>query len=135
MEKSKVYFSSDISSQGILELYKKLGYELEGSIAVKVHSGEVGNQNFLGPDMFKDIMDYVKGTIVECNTAYDGERNTSEKLLLKHCAKAMINRQMQLLHQIGFIFGSNYRNISNPLNFTARFPSQKDGFNAHCLCR
>ena len=81
MEKSKVYFSSDISSQGILELYKKLGYELEGNIAVKVHSGEVGNQNFLGPDMFKDIMDYVKGTIVECNTAYDGARNTSEKHL------------------------------------------------------
>ena len=81
MSKAKVYFSNEISSESILNLYQELGYELKGNVAVKVHSGEVGNQNFLGPDMFKDIMDYVKGTIVECNTAYDGERNTSEKHL------------------------------------------------------
>ena len=56
-----------------------MGKELSGNVAVKVHSGEKGNQNFLRPDFWKDIIDYVKGTVVECNTAYEGERNTSEK--------------------------------------------------------
>ena len=76
---SKVYFSREITGEKVLELYKMLGKELSGNVAVKVHSGEKGNQNFLSPDFWKDIIDYVKGTVVECNTAYEGERNTSEK--------------------------------------------------------
>lgn len=76
---SKVYFSREITGEKVLELYKMLGKELSGNVAVKVHSGEKGNQNFLRPDFWKDIIDYVKGTVVECNTAYEGERNTSEK--------------------------------------------------------
>lgn len=78
---SKVYFSKTITPEKVLELYKLLGKELTGNVAVKVHSGEKGNQNFLRPDFWKDIIDYVGGTVVECNTAYEGERNTSEKHL------------------------------------------------------
>ena len=76
---SKVYFSKAITPEKVLELYKILGKELSGKVAVKVHSGEKGNQNFLRPSFWKDIIDYVDGTVVECNTAYEGERNTSEK--------------------------------------------------------
>ena len=78
---SKVYFTSHISPEGVLALYKKLGVELDGKVAVKVHSGEKGNQNFLKPDFWKDIVDYVDGTVVECNTAYEGARNTTERHL------------------------------------------------------
>ena len=60
-------------------MYKILGKELTGKVAVKVHSGEEGNQNYLHPEFMKDMVDYVDGTIVECNTAYDGERNSTEK--------------------------------------------------------
>ncbi len=79
--KSKVYFSRTITPEKVLELYKRLGKELPGKVAIKVHSGEVGNQNFLTPEFWKPTIDYVKGTVVECNTAYEGERNTTEKHL------------------------------------------------------
>ena len=74
-----VYFSRTISPEKVLELYKKLGQELPGKVAVKLHSGEKGNQNFLGPEFWKPVIEYVKGTVVECNTAYEGERDTTEK--------------------------------------------------------
>ena len=77
--KSKVYFSKEITSEKVLELYKMLGKELFGNVAVKVHSGEKGNQNFLRPDFWENIITHVGGTVVECNTAYSGERNTTEK--------------------------------------------------------
>ena len=77
--KSKVYFSATITPEKVLELYKLLGKELPGKVAVKVHSGEPGNQNFLGPEFWKPVVDYVGGTIVECNTAYGGGRNTTER--------------------------------------------------------
>ena len=83
----KVYFTDEITSESLLDIYKKLGIELKGKVAVKVHSGEEGNQNYLKPLFYKDLIDYVNGTVVECNTAYNGERNTSEKhlkLLDKH---------------------------------------------------
>ena len=67
---SKVYFSKEISPEKVVEMYKLLGIELPGKVAVKVHSGEKGNQNFLRPDFWKPMVDEVKGTIVECNTAY-----------------------------------------------------------------
>ena len=76
-----VYFSRTITPEKVLELYKLVGKELPGKAAVKVHSGEKGNQNFLRPDFWKPIIDHVGGTVVECNTAYDGERNTTEKHL------------------------------------------------------
>ena len=79
--KSKVLFTKDLSSKSLLRLYKELGYELKGNVAVKLHSGEVGNQNFLKPDYFEEIINYVNGTVVECNTAYEGGRNTTEKHL------------------------------------------------------
>lgn len=79
--KPKVYFSRTITPEKVLELYKLLGKNLEGKVAIKLHSGEVGNQNFLKPDFWKPVIDFVGGTVTECNTAYDGERNTTEKHL------------------------------------------------------
>ena len=79
MEKSKVYFTKDLSSESLVNIYKVLGVKLEGKVAVKVHSGEAGNQNYLRPEYFKDIIQHVNGTVVECNTAYEGKRNTTEK--------------------------------------------------------
>ena len=80
-EKSKVYFIKDITEENIVKIYEALNFELKGNVAVKVHSGEKGNQNYLHPEFFKDIIEYVNGTVVECNTAYEGTRNTSEKHL------------------------------------------------------
>ena len=74
-----VYFSRTITPEKVLELYKLAGKELPGKVAVKVHSGEKGNQNFLRPDFWKNVIDYVGGTVVECNTAYEGARNTTER--------------------------------------------------------
>lgn len=85
--KSKVYFSREITAEKVVELYEKLGVTLPGKVAVKVHSGEDGNQNFLRPDFWKPMVEKVGGTIVECNTAYDGMRDTTEKhvkLMEKH---------------------------------------------------
>ena len=79
--KAKVYFSREITPEKVLKLYEKLGIELPGRVAVKVHSGEVGNQNFLRPDFWKPTIERVKGVVTECNTAYEGERNTYEKHL------------------------------------------------------
>ena len=81
MEKSKVYFTRTISPDAVLALYRALGRPLSGKVAVKVHSGEVGNQNFLHPDFWKPMIDEVHGTVVECNTAYEGRRDTTEKHL------------------------------------------------------
>ncbi len=78
---SIVYFSKDLSGENITKLYKLFDGKLKGKIAVKLHSGEEGNQNFLKPEYLKDVIDYVDGTVVECNTAYAGERNTTEKHL------------------------------------------------------
>ena len=77
--KSKVYFTREITPEAVLRLYNTLGKELTGNVAIKVHSGEKGNQNFLRPDFWKPIVDRVGGTIVECNTAYEGTRDTTER--------------------------------------------------------
>ena len=76
--KSTVYFTRDLTPAATLRLYDALGVKLEGKVAVKIHSGEPGNQNFLRPDFWKPMIDKVGGTIVECNTAYDGGRNTTK---------------------------------------------------------
>ena len=82
-----VYFSRTITPEKVLEMYRLAGRELTGKVAVKVHSGEEGNQNFLTPAFWKPVVDAVNGTIVECNTAYEGARNTTSKhraLMEKH---------------------------------------------------
>lgn len=79
MPKSTVYFIKDITPENVVKIYKKLGKELTGKVAVKVHSGEKGNQNYLHPEFMRSIVEHVHGTIVECNTAYEGARNTTEK--------------------------------------------------------
>ena len=76
---SKVYFCKDLSAEAVLKMYQLLGKELTGNIAIKVHSGEAGNPNFLRPVFWKPVVDHVGGTIVECNTAYEGARNTTER--------------------------------------------------------
>ena len=84
---AKVYFSRTITPEKVLELYKMVDKKLPGNVAIKLHSGEKGNQNFLGPDFWKPVIEYVGGTVVECNTAYEGQRNTTEKhkkLLAEH---------------------------------------------------
>jgi hypothetical protein len=78
MEKAKVYFHPEIDSQGVIALYDAVCLSLPGKVAVKVHSGEVGNQNFIRPDFWQPMIERVKGTIVECNTAYGGKRDTTE---------------------------------------------------------
>lgn len=77
--KTKVYFSRTITPEKVTELYKMAGKELTGRVAIKLHSGEEGNQNFLKPEFWKPVIDYVGGTVVECNTAYEGARNTTAK--------------------------------------------------------
>ncbi len=78
MSRPKVYFSKNITPENVIKLYEALGVELPGRVAVKVHSGEVGNQNFLRPEFLKPMIDAVDGTVVECNTAYEGRRNTTK---------------------------------------------------------
>ena len=84
---SKVYFTREISPEKVLDLYKLLGVQLPGKVAVKVHSGERGNQNFLRPNFWKPIVDHVGGTVVETNTAYEGSRHNTkvhQKLMEDH---------------------------------------------------
>ena len=80
--KSKVYFTKELTSEAVLKLYNTLNVKLDGNVCIKVHSGEPGNQNFLRPNFWKSIIDEVDGTIVECNTAYEGRRNTTKAHLL-----------------------------------------------------
>lgn len=87
MEKAKVYFTSKIEGESLVKLYDVLGVKLEGNVAVKLHSGEEGNQNYMKPEFVRDIINHVGGVVVECNTAYEGARNTTEKhmaLMEKH---------------------------------------------------
>ena len=86
-EKPIVYFTKNITSESMVKIYDALNKDLKGKVAVKLHSGEPGNQNFLKPDFFEDIVKHVNGIVVECNTAYDGKRNESKKhreTLIKH---------------------------------------------------
>ena len=86
MAKSKVYFSKEISPESLVKIFEALNFNLKGNVAVKLHSGEKGNQNYLRPEFVKPIINKLKGTVVECNTAYSGARNTTEKHieLMKH---------------------------------------------------
>ncbi len=87
MEKAKVYFIRDITPENIIKAYEATGKKLEGRVAVKMHSGERGNKNYLRADFVKDVINYVHGTVVECNTAYEGARNYTDrhlKLIKEH---------------------------------------------------
>lgn len=77
--KSKVYFTKEITPDSLVKIYQALQIELKGNVAVKLHSGEKGNQNYIKPEFVKPIIEYVNGTVVECNTAYNGARNSTEK--------------------------------------------------------
>lgn len=87
MNKAKVYFTSKIETESLIKLYKKVNRKLEGKVAVKIHSGEPDGNNYLKPEFMKDIVKYLNGTIVECNTAYKGRRFKTEdhmKVLEEH---------------------------------------------------
>lgn len=87
MEEKIVYFTKNITPESLVKIYKKINSPLTGNIAIKLHSGEDGNQNYVKPEFVKDIIDFVNGTVVECNTAYNGQRNSTDKhlkLLEKH---------------------------------------------------
>ena len=77
MAKSKVYFTKEITPESLIKMYETLGQELKGKVAVKLSTGEAGGHYFLNPNLIKDLVHKVNGTIVECNTAYDGKRNTT----------------------------------------------------------
>ena len=79
MEKAKVYFTRDLTPESVVKMFDVLHKNLPGNVAVKVHSGEEGNQNYLRPEFMKPIVEHVNGTVVECNTAYEGARDTTEK--------------------------------------------------------
>ncbi len=79
MEKTKVYFIKEITPENIIKAYEMVGKKLTGNVAVKMHSGEKDNKNYLKPEFVKDMINYVNGTVVECNTAYPGARNSTEK--------------------------------------------------------
>ena len=79
MEKAKVYFTKTLTPEAVIRMYEVLEKKLPGKIAVKVHSGEEGNQNYLRPEFLRPMIESVQGTVVECNTAYEGERNSTEK--------------------------------------------------------
>ena len=79
MEKAKVYFTKEITPESVVKMYDTLGISLPGKVAVKLHSGEQGNQNYIRPEFVKAMVEHVNGTVVECNTAYEGKRNSTEK--------------------------------------------------------
>lgn len=79
MNQSNVYFTKEISPESLVKIFEQLKIQLNGKVAVKLHSGEEGNQNYLKPEFVKQIIEHVNGTVVECNTAYEGERDTTEK--------------------------------------------------------
>ena len=79
MKESIVYFTKNITPEKVIDIYNAVGRKLTGKVAVKLHSGEVGNQNFIRPEFWKPIIENLNGTVVECNTAYEGSRNTTEK--------------------------------------------------------
>lgn len=79
MEKSKVYFTKEITPQSLIKMYEALGKELKGKVGVKISTGEPGGHNFLNPNLIKDLVNKLNGTIIECNTAYEGRRNTTEE--------------------------------------------------------
>lgn len=79
MEKAKVYITKELTPQALMRIYEALQPKLGKEVAVKVHSGEVGNQNFIRPQFFQELIKRVNGTIVECNTAYEGKRNTTKE--------------------------------------------------------
>ena len=102
MEKAKVFFTKEISPESLIKIYDAVGVSLKGNVAVKLHSGEEGNQNYVKPEFVKKIIDYVKGTVVECNTAYEGARNTStkhKKLLEDHGWNKYFN--VDLMDEVG----------------------------------
>ena len=87
MKQSEVYFIKDITPENLVRIYEALGGTLAGRLAVKLHSGEEGNQNYIRPEFVKPLIEQIGGTVVECNTAYEGERNTTQKheaLMEKH---------------------------------------------------
>lgn len=126
MNKSKVYFTKQITPESLVEMYKAVGKELTGNVAVKVHSGEKGNQNYLRPEFLKELIDYVNGTVVETNTAYPGQRNSTKKhikLMEEHEWSKYFNvdildgegQDIELLIPNGKVIDKNYvgKNIAN----------------------
>ena len=90
MEKAKVYFTEEITSESLQNIYHALGVKLSGKVAVKLSTGEPGGHNFLQPALIKALVSELNGTIVECNTAYEGRRNTTKehwKAIREHAVK------------------------------------------------
>lgn len=126
MSKSKVFFTKKISPEQVVKMFEILEKQLPGKVAVKLHSGEQGNRNYLRPEFVKPMVDHLKGTVVECNTAYGGARNTTEKhikLIKEHRWSEVFDfdlldaegPDMVLPVENGFILKENYvgKNMAN----------------------
>ena len=113
-EKANVYFTKDITPSNMVKIFKKLNITLKGKVGLKVHSGETGGKYFLSPDFLQEIYEYVNGTFIECNAAYDGGRNTTErhKELLKDHGWLDKNRRTVIMDE----------DCSNDFNLTIENP-------------
>ena len=128
---TEVYFTKEITSDSLIKIYEKLGISLKGAVAVKLHSGEAGNQNYLKPEFLKYTIDKVNGTVVECNTAYNGARNTTskhEKLTEEHGWSKYYNVDIMdstdpgknhLIERIETRHGNHIIDASYKLNFSS----------------
>ncbi len=81
MAKAKVYYTKDITPENLVRIYDALGVELPGKVGIKISTGEAGNHNYLKPELIKDLVAKLQGTIVECNVAYAGGRDQTERHL------------------------------------------------------
>ncbi len=86
---SKVYYTSEITPESLVKIYKALGVEATGRVAVKISTGEAGNNHYLKPTFIRNLVDEVGGTIVECCTAYGGSRQD-------------VSKHWQTIHEHGF---------------------------------
>ena len=101
-QKSDVYFTKEISSSKIVEMYKKLNFKLEGNVGLKVHTGEIGGKYFLRPSFLQEIYNYTNGTFIECNTAYTSyDRHTTEghKMVLRENGWYDNDRRMVIMDE------------------------------------
>lgn len=146
MEKAKVYFTKDISSDSLLKIYEQLGIELPGKVGVKVSTGEDGAKGYLKADLIGPLVKKLNGTIVECNTAYPGARNTAEdhyKVAEKHGFTSIAEVDImdapgefkipvhQGKHLKYDIIGENFKNYDSILNLAHGKGHMMGGFGAN----
>ncbi len=146
MEKAKVYYTKEITPEKLLDIYKRLGVELTGKVGVKVSTGEAGSRGYLKADLIGPLVKKLNGTIIECNTAYPGERTSTEahlKVAEEHGFtriaevdimdadgefKIPVNNGLHLKYDI---IGENFKNYDSILNLAHGKGHMMGGFGAN----